>query len=71
MADCQVGLAGKIPEHAAVIPAFGKTWIERERPVHQRNRGINVLAKPSEHEGGFAKDVGVVVRNLYGLAGKT
>ena len=71
MADCQLGLAGKIPEGAAVIPAFGKVWIERERPVRQHNHGINVFAKKSEHEGGFAKDIGVVVCNVDGLAGKT
>src|SRR5215472_1946681 len=70
MGDCQIRLASEIPEHAAVIPAFSKTWIEGERPVHQPKRSINILAKKTEHEGGFAKDVGVVVGDLDGVPGE-
>jgi hypothetical protein len=38
--------------------------------VHQRNSNIDILAKESEHECGFAEDAGVIVRALNGLVSK-
>src|SRR5215471_833258 len=71
MGDRQIRLASKIPEHAARNPAFSKARIEGEGTIHQRNCGINIPAKKSEHKGGLAKDVRIVIRDLDGVAGES
>lgn len=70
MLDRQIEVTRIDSEQAAAKPAFGITWIERERTIDERGRRVDVLAEKTEHEPGPAECAGVIGGDLDGSSGE-
>jgi len=64
MLDRDVGLTRPVPEGAAHLPPAREARIERQRSVHQRHHGANVLAEIGKRSGGIRKGTRVVAGHL-------
>src|SRR5262249_10415031 len=66
MLNCKVALTRQNPEIAADVPAAREARIEHQSTLDQRDHCADVLAEPSQCEGGIHQDARVVAGHLQG-----
>jgi len=64
--DRKVGLARPKPKDAADVPAACEIRVERQCTVHERRHGVDILAEPSECDGGIGQDSRILTCYLEG-----
>src|ERR1700746_1246330 len=64
--DRKVGLARPKPKDAADMPAACEVRVERQCTVYERHHGVDILAEPSESDGGIGQDSRIVTCYLEG-----
>jgi len=67
MLQREIWLTRSQPETSADVPAVGKTWIERERPIDEPDHGVDVLTQHAQHESGDGEDTWVVIAGVQRL----
>ena len=50
MLNSKIEVSCPQPEPATNTPAPSKAWVQRERTVNQRNRGLDISATRAKHE---------------------
>src|SRR5215472_1463618 len=70
MLDGQIGLSSEQTKPTAPIPGERETRVERESPIHQGKRGINVLAETPEYHRRPAEHTRVVGRKTNSPPGQ-